>query len=163
VNEKFDYLSDEALEELISQVEQTELVEAPPDLMENILFSAGLLEEPEIIPEANVKPALARKKEFYAYCFRVITSVAAAVALVFLLPVMLGRMEQRLSSAEGNGWDHYRQEAPKYEDVVKSVPDKEEVVAAKPAPTREEVLNDSAFIDKVFRGTGWFGKDKSLN
>ena len=68
--EKINYISDDELERLINQVEQEELVAAPPDLMESILEAAGKT----------------KKKEFTVYCFRVITSVAAAVVLVFLLP-----------------------------------------------------------------------------
>lgn len=148
MTKEFDYISDSDLEQLISQVEQNELVAAPPDLMESILEA--------VVPVKSVK---AKKKEFYAYCFRVITSVAAAVALVFLLPELLGRLEQ-----EGSSTDRYpvfwQQEIPSYEEVVEKVPSREEVVASKAIPSKEEVLNDTGLLDRVL-SSGWFNKTNS--
>lgn len=171
MDENRNYISDEELEQLICRVEQEELVAAPPDLMESIL-AALELEETRVMTEktglppakiVGVKEPAARKKEFYAYCFRVVTSVAAAVALVFLLPELSVRMEQNASSAEGNHWNNYRQEAPRYEDVVKRVPDKEKIVAANSVPTKEEVLDDSGFINRMLGETAWFSNSKEKN
>lgn len=140
MTEKLNYISDEELEKLICQVEQEELVAAPPDLMEKILAAAGMTETAvakaeEHITEIKRKPKQIRKKEFYAYCFRVVTSVAAAVALVFLLPQMTDRM-----------------------DVVKPVPDKAAIVASEAIPTKEEVLEDTGVVERIIRNTGWFNK-----
>ncbi len=66
-----EYLSDLELEQLIRDVEQNELVGAPPDLAEQILHRVRM-------PN--------KKREFRRYCIRVMTSVAAAIAVVFLLP-----------------------------------------------------------------------------
>ena len=66
-----EYLSDLELEQLIRDVEQNELVGAPPDLAEQILHRVKM-------PD--------KKREFRRYCIRVMTSVAAAIAVVFLLP-----------------------------------------------------------------------------
>lgn len=159
MSEKLNYISDEELERLICRVEQEELVAAPPDLMENVLMAAGLAEEqanlsiPKVI---EVKTKASKKKEFYAYCFRVVTSVAAAIALVFLLPELSGRIKQNVS------YDFvqtvYKQTVPAYETVVAQVPSKEEVVAIKATPSKEEVLNDTGFIERVVNSTGWFNK-----
>lgn len=163
---EFNYISDEALEQLIYQVEQEELVAAPPDLMESILEIVGLdgetPKEPVRSSEAvvtkvvPVKPRAARKKEFYAYCFRVITSVAAAVALVFLLPELSALMQRTDASPE---WQ--RQEVPSPEEVVDAVPSREEVVLAMQTPTRDEVLNDTGFIERVLNNAGWLNKQSS--
>jgi len=134
MNEQLNYISDTELEQLILQVEQEELVAAPPDLMENILVAVGKT----------------KKKEFSSYCFRVITSVAAAIALVFLLPELTGQLEQYPFTHE--------QEVPSYEEVVEKVPSKEDVVASKPTPTKEEVLNNTGLIERVLNNTGWFNK-----
>lgn len=145
MNENLNYISDEELEQLICQVEQTELVAAPPDLTENILKAAGLTQK------------ASKKKEFYAYCFRVITSVAAAVALIFLLPEMtewIGRQNVAPDFIK----TEYRQEIPAYEEVVTSVPSKEEVVAVKPAPKKEDVLSNTGAVERFIRNAGWFGK-----
>ncbi len=159
MNEKVNYISDDELEQLIRQVEQEELIPAPPGLAERIFEAAGL----PVQKIMEVNPVAARKKEFFAYCFRVITSVAAAVALVFLLPEMTEWMGQKISLAESNRWSSYRQEAPSMEEVVETVPQKEQIVSAKPAPTKEEVLNDSAFLDKVLEEANWFGRNKKSN
>ena len=63
------YLTDEELEQLIADVEANEMITAPPGMMEEIL--AGIQH---------------KKKIFQLYCFRVITSAAAAILLLFPLP-----------------------------------------------------------------------------
>lgn len=136
------YLSDEALEQLMLSVEEDELVAAPPDLMEKILQAAEL--------EQGQRKKTAREKEFYAYCFRVVTSVAAAIALVFLLPELSGMTMEETLGTEVPGW----------EEVVEAVPAREEVVAAKKAPTREEVLKDTGFFEQMLERAGWFDKKK---
>ena len=68
-----EYLSDEELNCLIAEVEQSDLIPAPPDLAERILDAAG----------KN------KVREFRRYCIRVWTSVAAAIVLTFLLPRLL--------------------------------------------------------------------------
>lgn len=77
-----EYLSDEELSMLISDVEQADMVTAPPDMKEHILFSIS-------------ENASNRKKEFRGYCFRVWTSVAAAVLMIFLLPEVLNGMQMK--------------------------------------------------------------------
>ena len=194
--ENWNYISDEELERLINQVEQEELVAAPPDLLENILNAereishltcceaacvsaeaakqitkVGLTREEfakdrEISPterlaEADtavamatkvikVNVASARKKEFYAYCFRVITSVAAAVALVFLLPELTNRMnlnEIPISS-------HYDkstrvQNGPSCNEVVMPLSSKAEVAEGNTAPSKAEVTEGNATPSKA--------------
>ncbi len=71
------YLSDEELELLIADVEQKELVLAPPDMLEEILKRVDLVTK----PKSNIR-------EFRMYCLKVCASVAAAVILVFALPSM---------------------------------------------------------------------------
>ncbi len=119
-----EYLSDEQLEQLILQVEQHELLKAPPDFTESVLKQ---LEESsqsgvkEIIPINKLE---SRKKEFVKYSFRVIASVAAAIVLLFSIPEM-----------------NYFQ--------VKNVPTKQEVLATQKYTTREEVLNETSFLTKI--------------
>lgn len=167
------YLSDEALEQLMLSVEEDDLVAAPPDLMEKILQAAelelpeeencqkqqaikdgqmqeGKAREVMVKPQQERRTKTARKKEFYAYCFRVVTSVAAAIALVFLMPELSGMTMEELHGTEVPGW----------EEVVEAVPAREEVVAAKKAPTREEVLKDTGFFEQMLERAGWFDKKK---
>lgn len=97
---EYDYLSDEELDQLIMSVEK-EIIPAPPDMMENLL---ALVEEREIKTSDNQaegdlneaateieKPPqiidIKRKRaEFRKYCFRVISSVAASIALLVAIP-----------------------------------------------------------------------------
>ena len=126
------YLTDKELEMLIAHTEENDLVEAPPQLLEDILAYASWGEE-KSLPEPGVqetserivlpyKPpeALSKKQKtahFRLYCARVIITVAAAVALVFILP------KTSVVSRE-------RTEAPSRESVL-----------AGESVTREEVLS----------------------
>ena len=166
--ENLNYISDDELEQLICQVEENELVTAPPDLMGSILEAVELVTRSEglhgeVAPVISVKSYNVRKKEFYAYCFRVITSVAAAVVLVFLLPELTDRMSINgiHSQEQVNKWDVVGT-VPVQEEVVKNVPDKATVVETKPTPSKEDVLNDTGFFEKVISGTvDWFNKDST--
>ena len=145
--EKLNYISDEELERLINQVEQEELVAAPPDLMESILEAAGKT----------------KKKEFTAYCFRVITSVAAAVALVFLLPELAKGMNVNGAASQKHpAKSEVVQTVPNYEEVTVPVPSKSEVLTVKVVPSKEEVLDDTGLLEKVISSTAeWLSKEKT--
>lgn len=86
MKENWEYLSDTELELLIAEVEQNELVTAPPDLKQNIMDRISA--ETQIVEFLADRPVSGQnlQKEFYRYCFRVAVSVAAAVVLVFALP-----------------------------------------------------------------------------
>ncbi len=116
-----EYLSHEELKAFISEIEQTDMVAAPPDVAEHILSEVTKevvrLEHEDYYGNTNPEPELASKhkechenpesdlavqhkechenlesdldlkrkeKEYRNYCFRVWTSVAAAVAMIFL-------------------------------------------------------------------------------
>lgn len=145
--EKLNYISDDELERLINQVEQEELAAAPPDLMESILEAAGKT----------------KKKEFAAYCFRVITSVAAAVALVFLLPELTHGMNVNGAASQKHPEkSEVVQTVPSYADVAVPVPSKNEVVTGKAVPSKEEVLDDTGLLEKVISSTAeWLKKDNN--
>ena len=143
--EKLNYISDDELERLINQVEQEELAAAPPDLMESILEAAGKT----------------KKKEFTGYCFRVITSVAAAVALVFLLPELTHGMNVNGAASQKHPEkSEVVQAVPSYEEVTVPVPSKSEVLTVKVVPSKEEVLDDTGLLEKVISSTAeWLKKD----
>ena len=63
------------MELLIADVEQKELVLAPPDMLEEILKQVDLV----VKPKSNIR-------EFRMYCLKVCASVAVAVIFVFALP-----------------------------------------------------------------------------
>ena len=205
MNKNLNYISDEELEHLISQVEQEELVAAPPDLLENILNAEPELshlmccevtyvskEEAKQIPNAcfakrkitEVPEALtaqstvqrmsaAGKKEFYAYCFRVITSVAAAVVLVFLLPELteqmnLNRMlsrgysdnsmnEQGMLSSENVDMSLWRKDEEiegnaaqgRWQMAGTTIPSKAEVTEGNTMPSKAEVTEGKTVPSKT--------------
>lgn len=80
------YLSEEELEKLILDVEEETLINAPPDFLGNILIS---IDEPK-----------KKKSEFRRYCFRVISSMAAAIAFLILIPGISGIKEREIPSKE---------------------------------------------------------------
>lgn len=95
-----DYLSDEELDQLIMSVEK-EIIPAPPDMMDQIL---ALVEEREVktsdshteddlneVATEIAKPPkiidINRKRaEYRKYCFRVVSSVVASIALLVTIP-----------------------------------------------------------------------------
>lgn len=106
-----EYLSDEELAVLIHEIEQNDLVMAPPDIRSNVLCRT-----------------VSKKREFVTYCFRVGTSVAAAIVILFLLPRVLE--EQTFES---------------------KMPSREEVLAMQEYVSKEEALDETGFIQKIKR------------
>ena len=114
------YLSDEELEKLIFQIEQDEIVLAPSGFMDEVLEKVGETKEEKIIPISSERN---KKAEFQKYCIRVITSVAAAIAWVFLMPEI--------------------------ETVrIANVPARQELVGE--IITREEALDNTGYFEKLW-------------
>ena len=104
------YFTEEELNALILEVEENELVSAPPEFAEGVMAKIAQFDE--------------RKKtiEFRRYCIRVLGSMAAAIALVFLMPDI---------EAKEAG------ELPARQDVIGDT------------VTREEALDDRTFLTKL--------------
>ena len=142
------YLTDEELNQLISDVEVSEMVSAPPDMLEEILTRLdGEFRIPgnikERISEVNPRDKRAKEKEFRMYCFRVIGSVAAAIMLLFVMP-KAGEINLKLSEVmQENTMDGKVQVTPRY-------------------ATKEDALNNRSlwtevFGNKLFDGEYRFG------
>lgn len=103
------YLTDDELEHLIAEIEAGDLHPAPPGLLDRILEQADAVKdgmpvdskssaEPVGTPGRRAKQSrepvgtAGRRAYFRRYCLRVATSVAAAIALLFLLPQTLDRL-----------------------------------------------------------------------
>lgn len=97
------YLSDEELEALISEVEESDEVEAPGYLLDNILGiidreaadkhaayaeDENKLPEPQIAKPPKVKDIMARRRAYRIYCAKIIAGAAAAIALLVVLPLV---------------------------------------------------------------------------
>lgn len=129
MREEISYLSDEELEQLILQVEEHELVAAPPELTEKIFACTDIVEI-----QSSLKD---KKKEFYRYCFQVITSAAAAIAIIFGLPHVEVKPKVELLSRQ---------------EVLKA------------SITREEVLQEKKIFFKIFHEEEDFDdRDESLS
>ena len=114
-----EYLTDMELDDLIRMVEQKELLPAPPDIKKQIL---GTLGEESIIV-------------FKRYRFRVMTTVAAAVLVIFLLPKFESLQQQKLH---------------------------EEVRQSRYA-TKEEALNDNGIMNTLLGGVNIFADNNKFN
>ncbi len=128
-----EYLTDEELEQLILDVEQKDLVAAPPDLVDDIMagidaasgMHSGNGEGAEYGRRPEQRGGSEHKvKEFRDYCFRVLTSVAAAVAIVFLLPGLADSRHQ-------------------------DVPARQEMVTPGKYATKEEAMNDVGILSQT--------------
>ena len=107
------YLSDEELDLLIFEIEQNELISTPPGFADEILTRIGKQQEQEN-----------KRIEFRRYCLRVISSVAAAVALVFFIP------EAEMAEA-------------------RSIPERQAMVGE--IISREKALDDTGMITKIWK------------
>lgn len=115
------YLSDEELDLLIFEIEQSELVSTPPGFTDEILVRIEKQQEQENI---SLLAKENKRIEFRRYCLRVITSVAAAVALAFFIP------ETEMAEA-------------------RSIPERQVVIGE--IITREKALDDTGIITKLWK------------
>ena len=86
-----DYLSEEELLKLISDIENEDIVKAPPDILENILsqVQAEGTDRPPASEQKEIS-LMERRRYFIKYCLRTALSAAAAIALTFSLPYLKG-------------------------------------------------------------------------
>ena len=133
-----EYLTDTELESLILEVEQNELVSALPNLQDQIL--EVLDQEAKALEEQKVRDKII---EFKRYRFRVMTTVAAAVLAVFLLPRLEGLQQQQTETT---------QPLTKHEMVMKGRYE-----------TKEDALNDSGVLETVLGGVNIFADNDKWN
>ena len=89
---EYGYLTDEELEQLISDVETEGLMMAPQSLMDDVMEQIKRTEDvtkesqsdDSYLEPTKVIDFEQRRKEYRRYCIRVMSSVAAAIAFVFL-------------------------------------------------------------------------------
>lgn len=147
-NNTSDYMSDEELELLITDVEQNELVAAPPDMLEKILDRIREGEEDaemvsnvkNISSKQNTKQVIrpvTNIREFRRYCFKVCASVAAAIVLVFALPVIS-------------------------ENSLTNTTRQEPFIKESRYATKEEALNDQSYLVDKLGNTNIFSKEHEI-
>jgi hypothetical protein len=112
---KTDYLSDEELMNLISDVEVNMQVQAPSNLTDNVVASIEAYERKKTV-------------SFCQYCLRVGFAVAAAIALISIVPLVHDSVP-RLPARE-------------YTMSEKKVESRDEVVTRRGIKSKDEVLRD---------------------
>lgn len=131
-----EYLTEKDLERLVLELEQGELVSAPPDMLDEILDTL----------EQETQDRQMRKKQekivaYKRYRFQVLTTVAAAVLAVIFLPKLANLQQQKKDVVE-----------QKYGYEVQSRYE-----------TKEEALNDRGLLEKVLGGENIFTDNSKLN
>ena len=76
-----------------------------------------------------------KKKDFRMYCFRVVASAAAAIVMLFMLPQVMGDMSPKIAD-EMPGTD---------------IPTRQEVLATQGYASKEEVLDETGFLQKFIQ------------
>ena len=128
-----EYLAEKDLERLVLELEQGELVSAPPDMLDDIL---DRLEQET--PERQMRKRQEKIVAYKRYRFQVLTTVAAAVLAVVFLPKLADLQQQKKDFVEH-----------KYEYEIQVRYE-----------TKEEALNDRGLLEKVLGGENIF-KDNS--
>ena len=144
-SESSEYLTDAELESMILELEQHDMVPAPPDLQEQILDA--LKQETPSRETVALKSSEDRSRQekiraFRRFRFQVLTAVAATVLVVLLLP--------------------------KFEDFLKPLQkqeyvEKQESVIQSRYETKEEALNDSGMLETLLGGVNIFADNSRLN
>ena len=142
--ENMEYLTDAELECLIRETEQTELVPVAPDLQDMILEALEL--EISVLKEPEERSAQEKVTEFKRYRFRVLTTVAAAVLLVFLLPKLEGLQQQE------SEFGKLLVKHEHYGDMMRTRYE-----------SKEEALNDSGILETILGGVTIFADNSKLN
>ncbi len=133
-----EYLTVAELESLIQEIEQNELVPVPPDLQDQIL--EVLDQEAKALEERKARDKVI---EYKRYRFRVLTTVAAAVLAVFLLPKLESLQQQEI-------------------EFVKPIA-KHEFAMQSRYKTKEEALNDSGMLESMLGGVNIFADNSRWN
>lgn len=131
-----EYLTEKELERMVCDLEQNDLVPAPSDMMIEILetLEQGILKEKELEKREKI---IAYKR----YRFQVLTTVAAAVLAVLLLPKLSDLQQQENDFVKYNN----------------------EIEMQSRYETKEEALNDRGILEKILGKVNIFADDSRFN
>lgn len=124
-----EYLTENDLKSLVLELEQGELVAAPPNMLDEILDT---LEQE--MSEQQMRKRQEKIVAYKRYRFQVLTTVVAAVLAVIFLPKLANLQQQKEDFVEH-----------KYEFEVQSRYE-----------TKEDALNDRGLLEKVLGGENIF-------
>ena len=147
-----EYLTDEELESMILELEQHDMVPAPPDLQEQILEAL----EKEMPGQETVALKLSddrskqeRIRAFHKFRFQVLTTVAAAVLVILLIPKLEDLQQEKTDFLTPLQKQEYTQ--------------KQEYVIQSRYETKEDALNDSGMFETLLGGVNIFADNSRLN
>ena len=142
-----EYLTDAEMESMILELEQKDIVPAPPDLKDRIM--EVLEKETTTLKEQKEQSSQEKIIEYKRYRFRVLTTVAAAVLVVLLLPKFEGLKQEEIDFITPLQKQEYIQ--------------KQEHVIQNRYETKEEALNDSGMLETLLGGVNIFADNNKLN
>lgn len=145
-----EYLSDEELNQLILEAE-ADIFPAPPEFVSKIM--EAIQEEIILDKKAKKKSKKIKKQDFIVYCFRVSITVGAAVAFIFIMPYLSEFQPKDVSFIYENAL--YEEIDTWYSNERKEMRDRE-YEKLRSYPIKEEVLNDTGLVQKVFGTDGIF-------
>ena len=122
-------MTEEELLSFIDQIEQQELIPAPPDLEDRILQKL----EQDCISFPTTKRN-SKQQNYPLYCFKVMAAMAASIVLLFSIPYLKEQL------------------------IVSEIPSKEALLSAIPIKSKNEVLSgvsESQFLKKLGESQKW--------
>ncbi len=131
-----EYLDDEELENLIRECE-SDLVQAPPELMDKVLSQVGGAPITDI---RAINTRDRKKKEYNRFKWQMVSGLAASFVLVVALHALMPMMSHLLRQSE--------------------VPTKESILANYVVPTKDEVIAKQKTPDKTDFVSKWYGFKK---
>lgn len=146
------YLTDAELESMILELEQNDIVPAPPDLQEQILEALEKEmpgQETVAMKSSEERSKQERIQAFHKFRFQVLTTVAAAVLVVLLLPKFEELKQEKIDFLPPLQKQEYAQ--------------KQEYVIQSRYETKEEALNDSGMLETLLGGVNIFADNNRFN
>ena len=144
-----DYLTDNELNCLMQEIEEHDLVFAPPDLQDKIINSVLQNDQSEVFDKEETcsiykidRSGQDKILEYRRFRFRVLTAVAATVLAIFFMPKLEGLLQQ-INDPEKNEIQEYFEE---YRYV-----------------TKEDALNTGSIMESILGGVNIFANESKLN
>ena len=128
-----EYLSDEELQKLISDVELNDMAEAPVDLQKKVLDEISALSKPGNIAKTKKQKII----EYRLYSLKVALAVAAAIAVMFIVPCV----------SAANRYVPFMEKIVSQRDISL----KEELFVRKESKNCDEELNEKGFREHLIQ------------
>ena len=144
-----DYLTDNELNCLMQEIEEHDLVFAPPDLQDKIINSVLQNDQSEVFDKEETcsiykidRSSQDKILEYRRFRFRVLTAVAATVLAIFWMP-KLECVQQQITDPDKNKMQEYFEE---YRYV-----------------TKQDDFNTGSIMESILGGVNIFANESKLN